>query len=100
LTPLFIFSKIPHNQSVGLWSFPLSFLRFLKVLYRSRQLDTRRDSIQILRWQSDKPTTMGPAKGFSLFYRRQAIKGFVFTLFLGAIVLWTIKNYIEMMVHL
>jgi hypothetical protein len=84
---------------VNFWSLPLSFIRFLKILYRVRALDTRRDSIQIVRWQSEKPARMQGHKSFSLFYRPQFFKGILLSVFLGAIVIWTIKNYIELVAH-
>jgi hypothetical protein len=81
---------------VKLLSLPVSLYQILRSLYRVRALDTRRETIQVVRWQTDKPARMANRTRFFLFYRPQVFKAFLFSAFLFAVVVWTIKNYIEL----
>ncbi len=85
---------------MSFFSLPLSLFNILRSLYRAKTLDTRRETIQILRYQSKKPAIMAPQKRFSLFYRPQAVKSFLFITVVGVVVIWTIKNYIDIIRHL
>jgi hypothetical protein len=74
-------------------------LKMLRAQIRSRQLRTQRNTIEVVRFCSERPARVRNS-GFQLFHKPRVIRSAIFMVALSAMVLWALKSYIDLFRHI